>query len=40
MAFRLKPKTLQLCTNGEPFPWRMDDPQAAFPIYEKAQKLG
>jgi uncharacterized protein len=25
---------------GEPFPWRMDDPQVAFPIYEKAQELG
>ncbi len=25
---------------GEPFPWRMDDPQIAFPIYEKAQELG
>jgi uncharacterized protein len=25
---------------GEPFPWRMDDPRIAFPIYEKAQELG
>jgi predicted TIM-barrel fold metal-dependent hydrolase len=25
---------------GKPFPWRMDDPQVAFPIYEKAQELG
>lgn len=25
---------------GEPFPWRMDDPKVAFPIYEKAQELG
>ena len=25
---------------GEPFPWRMDDPQIAFPIYEKAMELG
>ncbi|QYJ15711.1 hypothetical protein Rxycam_01539 [Rubrobacter xylanophilus DSM 9941] len=25
---------------GEPFPWRMDDPQVAFPIYEKALELG
>ncbi|HSL00906.1 MAG TPA: amidohydrolase family protein [Rubrobacteraceae bacterium] len=25
---------------GEPFPWRMDDPRVAFPIYEKAQELG
>ena len=25
---------------GEPFPWRMDDPKIAFPIYEKAQELG
>jgi uncharacterized protein len=25
---------------GEPFPWRMDGPKVAFPIYEKAQELG
>ncbi|CAA9442575.1 MAG: amidohydrolase 2 [uncultured Rubrobacteraceae bacterium] len=25
---------------GEPFPWRMDDPKIAFPVYEKAQELG
>jgi predicted TIM-barrel fold metal-dependent hydrolase len=25
---------------GEPFPWRMDDPQIAFPVYEKARELG
>ena len=25
---------------GEPFPWRMDDPKVAFPIFEKAQDLG
>jgi uncharacterized protein len=25
---------------GEPFPWRMDDPRIAFPIFEKAQQLG
>ncbi|HEY7010030.1 MAG TPA: amidohydrolase family protein, partial [Jatrophihabitantaceae bacterium] len=25
---------------GTPFPWRMDDPQVAFPIFEKAQELG
>jgi uncharacterized protein len=25
---------------GEPFPWRMDDPKVALPIYEKAQELG
>ena len=25
---------------GEPFPWRMDDPQIAFPVFEKAQELG
>ena len=25
---------------GSPFPWRMDDPQVAFPIFEKAQELG
>jgi len=25
---------------GEPFPWRMDDPRVAFPIYEKAKELG
>jgi predicted TIM-barrel fold metal-dependent hydrolase len=25
---------------GEPFPWRMDDPKVAFPVFEKAQELG
>lgn len=25
---------------GEPFPWRMDDPRVAFPLYEKAKELG
>ena len=25
---------------GTPFPWRMDDPKIAFPIFEKAQELG
>ena len=25
---------------GRPFPWRMDDPQVAFPVFEKAQELG
>ena len=25
---------------GQPFPWRMDDPQVAFPIFEKARELG
>jgi predicted TIM-barrel fold metal-dependent hydrolase len=25
---------------GDPFPWRMDDPKVAFPIYKKAQELG
>ena len=25
---------------GEPFPWRMDDPRVAYPVYEKAQELG
>ena len=25
---------------GEPFPWRMDDPRVAYPIFEKAQQLG
>jgi predicted TIM-barrel fold metal-dependent hydrolase len=25
---------------GEPFPWRMDDPKVAFPVYEKAMELG
>ncbi len=25
---------------GRPFPWRMDDPQVAFPVFEKAQQLG
>jgi predicted TIM-barrel fold metal-dependent hydrolase len=25
---------------GQPFPWRMDDPRVAFPIFEKAMELG
>ena len=25
---------------GAPFPWRMDDPKVAFPVFEKAQELG
>ena len=25
---------------GAPFPWRMDDPQVAFPVFEKARELG
>ena len=25
---------------GSPFPWRMDDPRVAFPVFEKAQELG
>ena len=25
---------------GSPFPWRMDDPRVAFPVFEKAQDLG
>jgi predicted TIM-barrel fold metal-dependent hydrolase len=25
---------------GQPFPWRMDDPRVAYPVFEKAQKLG
>jgi uncharacterized protein len=25
---------------GKPYPWRMDDPNIAFPIFEKAQELG
>ena len=25
---------------GMPYPWRMDDPRIAFPIFEKAQELG
>jgi uncharacterized protein len=25
---------------GTPFPWRMDDPKIAFPVFEKAQELG
>jgi predicted TIM-barrel fold metal-dependent hydrolase len=25
---------------GRPFPWRMDDPQVAVPVFEKAQELG
>ena len=24
---------------GQPFPWRMDDPRVAFPVFEKAQEL-
>lgn len=26
--------------NGQHFPWRMDDPKVAFPLYEKALELG
>ena len=26
--------------SGQPFPWRMDDPRVAFPVYEKAMELG
>lgn len=26
--------------SGVPFPWRMDDPKVAFPIFEKALELG
>ena len=26
--------------NGQTFPWRMDDPKVAFPVFEKAQELG
>ena len=26
--------------SGQPFPWRMDDPKVAFPVFEKAQELG
>jgi predicted TIM-barrel fold metal-dependent hydrolase len=25
---------------GEPFPWRMDDPRVAYPVFEKALELG
>jgi predicted TIM-barrel fold metal-dependent hydrolase len=25
---------------GSPYPWRMDDPQVAFPVFEKARELG
>jgi predicted TIM-barrel fold metal-dependent hydrolase len=25
---------------GKPYPWRMDDPNIAFPIFEKARELG
>jgi predicted TIM-barrel fold metal-dependent hydrolase len=25
---------------GQHFPWRMDDPRIAFPVFEKAQELG
>ena len=25
---------------GQPFPWRIDDPRIAFPVFEKAQELG
>ncbi len=25
---------------GQPFPWRMDDPRVAFPVFEKALELG
>ena len=25
---------------GQPFPWRMDDPKIAFPVFEKARELG
>jgi len=25
---------------GSPYPWRMDDPKVAFPIFEKARDLG
>jgi predicted TIM-barrel fold metal-dependent hydrolase len=25
---------------GQPFPWRMDDPRIAFPVFERAQELG
>src|SRR5947209_13444065 len=25
---------------GEAFPWRMDDPRVAFPVFEKAKELG
>jgi predicted TIM-barrel fold metal-dependent hydrolase len=25
---------------GQPFPWRMDDPRVAFPVFEKARELG
>jgi predicted TIM-barrel fold metal-dependent hydrolase len=25
---------------GQPFPWRMDDPRVAYPVFELAQELG
>jgi predicted TIM-barrel fold metal-dependent hydrolase len=25
---------------GQPFPWRMDDPRIAYPVFEQAQELG
>ena len=25
---------------GQPFPWRMDDPRVAYPVFERAQELG
>jgi predicted TIM-barrel fold metal-dependent hydrolase len=25
---------------GSPYPWRMDDPRVAFPVFEKARELG
>ena len=25
---------------GQPFPWRMDDPRVAYPVFEQAQELG
>ena len=25
---------------GQPFPWRMDDPRIAYPVFERAQELG
>jgi len=28
------------CDYGQHFPWWMDDPKVAFPIYEKARELG
>ncbi|HEX6988916.1 MAG TPA: amidohydrolase family protein [Bacillota bacterium] len=26
--------------SGQPYPWRMDDPKVAFPVFEKALELG